>query len=233
MFKISGTPRLDWVGDRHLRVGLGVDAGGPVHRRVRAALESIRAASIHALEDATPAYATLLLTFDPAMLDADLAMIEVAGALAAQQTSEPTPSRLVEIPVCYEGDCAPDIGDVARLHDLTVQDVAAGHAAAEYEVCFLGFVPGFGYLAGLPPELATPRLESPRVRVHAGSVGIAGDQTGVYPLATPGGWRLIGRTPLTMFDAGREAPALLSIGDRVRFVPIGLAIFADMMAGRK
>jgi inhibitor of KinA len=233
VLKTPGTPQLAWVGDRHLRVDLGVDGGDAAHRRVCSARERIRSASIHALEDVTPAYATLLLTFDPTVLNAERAMREVGSAITASGFSQPGRSRRVEIPVCYEGDCAPDIEEVARRHNLTARDVATKHAAAEYEVCFIGFVPGFGYLGGLPSELATPRLESPRARVPVGSVGIAGNQTGVYPFATPGGWRLIGRTPLTMFDATRERASVLGIGDCVRFVAISRETFADMMKGRK
>ncbi len=194
----------------------------------------MQAGTIHGLEDAVPAYATLLLTFNPAELDADRAAAEVTRTIhAAQHSPQPSPARVVEIPACYEAECAPDLADVARLHGLSPQDAVARHAAAAYEVAFLGFAPGFGYLTGLPPELATPRLESPRLRVPAGSIGIAGDQTGIYPFATPGGWRLIGRTPLPMFDAMRDPPAILSIGDRVRFVPIALPEFTHMLAERK
>jgi inhibitor of KinA len=228
------TPGWSWVGDRHLRVSLGDGAASGTHRRVRAALESVRRASIPGLIDATPAYGTLLLAFDIGSLDAKRAEAEVERSLVGignGGASEPT--RVVEIPVCYEGECAPDIDEVGRLHGLTEREVAAMHAGAEYTVCFLGFMPGFGYLEGLPERLATPRLDRPRVRVPAGSVGIAGGQTGVYPRASPGGWRLIGRTPRVMFDARRDPPSVLEMGDRVRFVSIGPDRFRRMMEGRE
>lgn len=220
------------MGDRHLRVGLdGIEASG-AHLSVRAAFDGLIRTPIHALEDIVPASDTLLLTFDPGLLDTSRAIDEVVAALGSARSLGPIASRLVEIPVCYGEECAPDLADVARLQGMTTTEVAATHAAAEYTVRFIGFAPGFGYLAGLPSALHTPRLATPRVRVPAGSVGLAGDQSGVYPSATPGGWRLIGRTPLTMFDARRDPPALLALGDRVRFVPISHAEFSNLAKGQ-
>ena len=134
----------------------------------------------------------------------------------------------VEIPVCYGGEFGPDLEDVAALHIMTAEQVIDLHSSATYRVYFLGFVPGFAYLGELPRKLVTPRLGTPRKRVPPGSVAIAGHQTGVYPFATPGGWRLLGRTPLRMFQADREGLSLVSIGDRVRFAPISAARFADL-----
>ena len=186
------------------------------------------------LVDVAPAEATILLTFDGATLAPQRAEEQVGGLLAMEGGgAAPDPGRLVEIPVCYAGACAPDIGEVAHRCAMTERQVADLHCGAEYTVRFLGFAPGFGYLAGLPKVLATARLESPRTNVPAGSVGIADDRTGVYPLAMPGGWRLIGRTPLRLFDAKREPPALLRAGDRVRFIPITEAQFCEMMKGHQ
>jgi inhibitor of KinA len=126
----------------------------------------------------------------------------------------------VEIPVCYGGEFGPDLADVCEMSGMTEAQAIELHSSVEYLVYFLGFVPGFAYLGELPKELVTPRLAAPRRRVAAGSVGIAGNQTGVYPFATPGGWRLLGRTPTKMFRADRDGLSLLSIGDRVRFRPI-------------
>ena len=128
-------------------------------------------------------------------------------------------SRLMTIPVIYGGEDGPDLANVALHSGLTEQQVVELHASVEYVVWFLGFQPGFPYLGGLPERLAMPRHAEPRLRVPAGSVGIGGAQTGVYPLATPGGWQLLGRTPLALFDPMRQEPVLLRSGDRVRFVP--------------
>lgn len=130
----------------------------------------------------------------------------------------PTPRR-IEIPVVYGGEAGPDLDAVARQNDLTPAQVVALHSSAEYIVYFLGFQPGFAYLGGLPDILATPRRAEPRLEVAAGSVGIGGSQTGIYPLATPGGWQIIGRTPLSLFNPGKSSPTLLLPGDSVRFVP--------------
>jgi KipI family sensor histidine kinase inhibitor len=130
----------------------------------------------------------------------------------------PTPRR-IEIPVVYGDEAGPDLDAVARQNDLTPAQVVALHSSAEYIVYFLGFQPGFAYLGGLPDILATPRRAEPRLEVAAGSVGIGGSQTGIYPLATPGGWQIIGRTPLSLFNPGKSSPTLLLPGDSVRFVP--------------
>ena len=132
------------------------------------------------------------------------------------------PPRIVEIPVCYGGDLGPDLDDVAARHETTPDEVVRIHSGADYLVYMVGFMPGFAYLGGLPDEIATPRRSSPRTAVPAGAVGIGGQQTGVYPLESPGGWNLIGRTPLRIFDLSRETPSLLATGDRVRFCPISL-----------
>jgi KipI family sensor histidine kinase inhibitor len=125
----------------------------------------------------------------------------------------------MEIPVSYGGEFGPDLADVARHTGLTPERVVEMHAGAEYLVYFLGFAPGFAYLGGLPPELTTPRLTAPRKHVPAGSVAIGGNQTGVYPIASPGGWRIIGHTDAKLFEPGAPDPVLLRMGDRVRFVP--------------
>ena len=145
--------------------------------------------------------------------------MHVEALLARLHDSPDPPARQATIPVRYGGEDGPDLEDVARLVGLSPDDVVRRHAAATYEVRFLGFTPGFAYLGPLDPSLVCPRLERPRRAVPAGSVGIAADQTAVYPSSTPGGWRLIGRTDTRLFDPGREPMSLLAIGDTVRFVP--------------
>jgi inhibitor of KinA len=144
-----------------------------------------------------------------------------------EEVSLPEPRQL-EIPVCYGGEYGPDLNDVAAMHGMTPAQAIEIHSSTDYLVYFLGFVPGFAYLGELPEALVTPRLATPRRRVPAGSVGIAGSQTGVYPFATPGGWRLLGRTPMAMFRTDRDGLSLLSIGDRVRFMPISREQFAAL-----
>ena len=129
-------------------------------------------------------------------------------------------AHVIEIPVCYGGEFGSDIDEVARLGGVSTEDVAVLHSGVVYEVHAIGFTPGFPYLAGLPEKLHVPRRSTPRMAVPAGSVGIGGRQTGIYPLSSPGGWQLIGRTPQTLFDVNHHPPALLLVGDRVKFKPI-------------
>ncbi len=167
-----------------------------------------------------PAFASVLVDFDPRRCTQAQIESLIRERLAASETISHGERRLIEIPVRYGGEFGPDLAEVARHTGLSPERVVELHSSAEYLVYFLGFSPGFPYLGGMPPELATPRLPAPRRRVPAGSVAIGGAQTGIYPLESPGGWRLIGRTPLRLFDAAAEPPALLAIGDRVRFVPV-------------
>jgi KipI family sensor histidine kinase inhibitor len=171
---------------------------------------------------AVPAYASVLVPFDPVLVDPAEAR-RIVGRLIDEPPGDPATdlSRdVVEIPVRYGGEDGPDLADVAALNDLRPSDVVDLHTGPEYRVFFLGFAPGFAYLGPLPDRIAAPRLATPRERIPAGSVGIAGPQTAVYPFAMPGGWRIIGRTDAPMWDLGRESPSLLRPGDRVRFVPI-------------
>lgn len=167
-----------------------------------------------------PAYASVLVSFNPLETDTDslaTSIREVAGAKVEEPLPEP---RLVEVPVKYGGEAGPDLEEVAKLHGIPAAEVIALHSSAEYLVYFLGFSPGFPYLGGMPESLATPRLARPRRLVPAGSVAIGGSQTGIYPVASPGGWRIIGRTPLELFNPDRNPPVLLEMGDRLRFVPL-------------
>jgi len=198
------------------------------NERVRKLLRLLELEPIAGVRNVHPAYCSLLVKFDGLRLRHD----EVESILRRylerlEEIKLPEP-RLVEIPVRYGGEFGPDLAEVCAIHGLTPAQVIELHASAEYLVYFLGFVPGFAYLGELPEALVTPRLAVPRRRVPAGSVGIAGNQTGVYPFATPGGWRLIGRTPVAMFRDEREGFSLLVIGDRVRFAPISAERFGEL-----
>ncbi|MCC6426406.1 MAG: 5-oxoprolinase subunit PxpB [Phycisphaerales bacterium] len=227
-----------WVSERHVRISLGDGDLLRTHQRIMRSLERIRSAGIEGLVDVTPAYRTLLVSFDSERMDPDRAIPALLEAVSESHgTAAEAPARLVEIPACYGGEYGPDLPDLAAHAKLSIDEVIRWHSSTEFLVHFIGFVPGFAYMGGLPQEFAMPRLDQPRVRIPAGSIGIAGDQTGIYPHVTPGGWRLIARTPLKMFDAGRPSPpsppspCLLSAGDRVRFVPITADRFAELAKG--
>ena len=196
------------------------------NEKVRKLLRLMELEPVAGVRNLHPAYCSLLVKFDALKFSHE----EVEGILrrylARLDDVKLPAARLVEIPVCYGGEFGPDLAEVCALRGMTTSQAIELHSSVEYVVYFLGFVPGFAYLGELPKELVTPRLAAPRRQVPVGSVGIAADHTGVYPFATPGGWRLIGRTPVAMFRADREGLSLLSIGDHVRFVPIDAERFA-------
>jgi len=196
-----------------------------VHR-VASAFAQIRP---HWLLDLVPAFSSLALIIDPAM-DAgtmDTAEQWITQQLPAALAAEANRLRrhCIEIPVCYTPEFGPDLAEFADALAMTIDEVIARHSAPTYRVAMLGFAPGFPYLMGLDPALAMARLATPRIRVEAGSVGIGGNQTGIYPRTSAGGWRLLGRTPLNLFDPQRDPPSLVRAGDQLRFVPIGRDAF--------
>ncbi len=228
----AGFVRFQPASDQSLLIYFGETIAPEAHERVLKLLRLLESEPIPGVRNLHPAYSSLLIKFNALNLDhADL-QAALQGYLDRLDSVQLPPPRLVEIPVCYGGEFGPDLAHVAELHSLTPQQAIEAHASAKYAVFFLGFAPGFAYLGGLPDALTTPRLSTPRRQVPAGSVGIAGHQTGVYPFSTPGGWRLIGRTPLRMFRAERAAMSLLAIGDRVRFTPISRERFLEMSRER-
>jgi inhibitor of KinA len=213
-------PRLLLAGDSALVVEFGDEISEKVNRKVHALAGALGKASLFGLGESVPTYRSLLIHYDPLRLSCDEVQAFVLEVLQECGERPPLEPRVVEIPVVYGGEFGPDIEFVAEHNDLSVEEVIRLHSGAAYTVYMLGFAPGFAYLGGMSEVIATPRLETPRTLVPAGSVGIAGEQTGIYPIATPGGWRLIGRTPLELFDPEKEPPTLLKAGDTVRFVPI-------------
>lgn len=222
--------RFQAASDQSLLVYFGDGISRSVHAHVLKMLRVLQSQPVAGVRDMHPAYASLLVNFDCFTLThARLEKILRDYFERAEAIALPKP-RQVEIPVCYGGEFGPDLGDVAATNGLAPSQVIETHSQAEYFVYFLGFAPGFAYLGGLPDQLAAPRLAKPRKRVPAGSVGIAGNQTAVYPFATPGGWQLIGRTPASMFRADRQPMSLLAIGDVVRFKAISAEEFARELA---
>jgi KipI family sensor histidine kinase inhibitor len=224
----TALPQFQPASDNSLLVSFGQQISLDAHQHIVKFLRLLQAEPIPGIRNLHPAYCSVLIKFDALKLRHD----ELEAVLRPYLTRLddvplPEPPQL-EIPVCYGGEYGPDLAEVSALHNLTSQQTIDLHASATYIVYFLGFAPGFAYLGGLPDALVTPRLPKPRRSVPPGSVGIAGHQSGVYPFATPGGWRLLGRTPTAMFHPDRAAMSFLSIGDRIRFTPISPQQFAAL-----
>jgi KipI family sensor histidine kinase inhibitor len=220
--------RFQRASDQSLLVYFGKKITRAAHEQIRKMLRLLEMEPVAGIRNLHPAYCSLLVKFDALKLQhEELEAILRRYLVWLDEVKLPEP-RLVDIPVCYGGEFGPDLDEVCAMRGLTAAQAIQLHASAEYLVYFLGFVPGFAYLGELPNELVTPRLATPRRRVAAGSVGIAGNQTGVYPFATPGGWRLLGRTPIKMFQSESEGLSLLTIGDRVRFTPIDAERFTAL-----
>jgi len=220
--------RFQRASDQSLLIYFGQQITLGAHERVRKLLRLLESQPIAGIRNLHPAYCSVLVKFDPLKWrheQLEEILKQYLGRL--QDVTLPAP-RHVEIPVCYGGEYGPDLTDVSETHGMTPAQVIELHYSTTYVVYFLGFVPGFAYLGELPEALVTPRLATPRRRVPPGSVAIAGRQTGVYPVATPGGWRLLGRTPISMFRPDQNGFSLLSIGDRVRFTPISQEQFAAL-----
>ncbi len=204
--------------DRSLLLSFGDEISLEAHLAVARLTRSLE--GVRGILNLHPAYTSVLVDFDPRLRSHDDVEALLRERLASPGEDAAPEPRHVEIPVRYGGEYGPDLYDVALHTGLSEQRVVEVHAAAEYLVYFVGFATCFPYLGGLPSELATPRLSAPRKQVPAGSVAIGGAQAGIYPLASPGGWRVIGRTDLKLYDLTASPPPLLRMGDRVRFVPL-------------
>ncbi len=217
------------LGDRALTVDVPGADGVTPRTMVRCLTARVRADAPPGITALVPAIESLTIHYDPLRTDFDSLRSYLAHALA---TLEVTPEPVVEpvvIPVCYGGEFGPDLDDVAVLHETTAEAIIAAHSGGLYVVAMIGFLPGFPYLEGLATGLHTPRRATPRTAVPAGSVGIGGSSTGIYPCQSPGGWQIIGRTPRTLFSPQRQRPALLQAGDRVRFAAISETAFRAMV----
>jgi len=177
------------------------------------------------LRDVVVGYSTVTVYFDPLQVDAPWLESEIQAAAGPARQATRAGRAVVDVPVCYDGDLAPDLDDVARFGGCSSDEVVALHTSRTYRVYMLGFIPGFAYLAEVDPRIAAPRRATPRTEVPAGAVAIAGGQTGIYPAVTPGGWNIIGRTPKKPYDPGRPVPFLFNVGDEVRFRPVSRVEF--------
>ncbi|WP_255594105.1 5-oxoprolinase subunit PxpB [Pontibacter sp. HSC-14F20] len=220
--------RLYPLGDSAITVQFGDNIDKATHTRVRAFSSYLERHPFIGFVEQVPAYTTVTVYYNPweaseqGFHNPYTRVTEQLQHIlkVARENDKAAAPRVVEIPVCYNGSFGPDLEYVARHTRLTPQEVIASHLRCKYRVYMIGFAPGFPYLGGMAKKLTTPRKQNPKPHIPAGSVGIAGGQTGIYPIETPGGWQLIGRTPLLLFDPNREQPSLLQAGDEVKFVAI-------------
>lgn len=213
-------PRILPLGDSAMLVQWGNEMDFKVNQRIHALAHLIEASSIPGVIETVPAYATLLVHYDPLIVSFAQVRDFLREKLAQGETAAARKPRQIEVPVRYGGEFGVDLESVARHCRLRVEEVIRLHTQRTYTVFMMGFTPGFPYLGELDKALVMPRLATPRTRVRAGTVAIAGAQTGIYPLDSPGGWHLIGWTPLTLFDPRADAPFLFAPGDEVKFVPV-------------
>lgn len=221
------------LGDSALSVEFGQEISPAVNRCVTALRrcidEAVKVGRLAGIVETVPTYCSLMIVYDPLALGYDELREKLAAIIDGMKLADEGKRQVVEIPVVYGGEYGPDLEEVAEAHGMTAEEVIRLHSAQEYPVYMLGFVAGFPYLGGMDERLATPRKKSPRLKIAAGSVGIAGGQTGIYSVESPGGWQIIGRTPLKLYDADSENPVLLSAGCYVKFKPVSEAEFKAMM----
>lgn len=224
------------IGDSSICVQFGTEINPVIHRKVKALVDHLEKDSFTGFIECVPAFTSVTVFYHPLLVhhsykkdvnpvEKNISPYKIVCAILKEilmnlvETKE-SKQRIVEIPVCYGGEFGPDLEAVAEYHHLSTSEAVEIHSKGEYLVYMIGFAPGFPYLGGMSEKIATPRRHSPRLSIPAGSVGIAGMQTGVYPISTPGGWQLIGRTPLDLFCPNENPPTLLQSGDIVKFVPI-------------
>ena len=220
--------RILTVGDCAVSVEFGQEISLEINHKVMALKMVLEREPIRGIVELIPTYCSLLIQYDPM----DLRYGQLRDRLEALVTQldevEMPPKQVVEIPVAYGGEYGPDLGEVARAHNISEEEVIKLHSEPEYPIYMLGFVAGFPYLGGMNKAIATPRKMSPRLKIEAGSVGIAGEQTGIYSVESPGGWQIIGRTPLKLYDVNRNEPVLLKAGQYIKFKPITKEEFRAM-----
>ncbi len=205
------------LGDSAINIEFGDQIDPEINRRVHAFAETIQREPLNGIIECVPTYCALLVHYDPGQLTYQ----EITQWLTSRSlifNPQSSAARLLEIPTIYDGE---DLKFVAQHNHLSIEEVIHIHSETEYRVYMMGFTPGFAYMGKLDSQIVTPRLDSPRKLVKAGSVGIAGEQTGIYPIDSPGGWRLVGRTDVNLFDLDRDPPFLFAPNDRVRFVDVG------------
>lgn len=208
------------AGDSSLLIQFGSEIKPEINRKITATVQLMKEQHIEGVLDMIPAFCSLLINYDPRVVSYEELKERLGCLLKMETKAGDERKRIFEIPVCYGGKYGPDMGFIAEHAGLTEEEVIRIHSSKDYLIYMLGFLPGFCYLGGLDERLHTPRLAAPRIKIEAGSVGIGGSQTGIYPMDSPGGWQLMGMTPVKTYDPERKVPILVEAGDYIRFVPV-------------
>ena len=208
------------AGDSSLLIEFGNEISPEINQKMKTTVKLMKEQHIEGVVDMIPAFCSLLINYDPRVISYEELYDRMKALVKVEVKAEAGVKRVFEIPVCYGGEYGPDIENIAEHAGLSVEEVIKIHSSRDYLIYMLGFLPGFTYLGGLDERIHTPRLANPRLKINAGSVGIGGSQTGIYPLDSPGGWQLMGMTPVKTYDPEREVPILMEAGDYIRFVPV-------------
>ena len=223
-------PKFLSSGDSAITVEFGNEISAEINACVHALDKALHKKNILGIVETVPTFRSLLIIYDPCITGGEKLKAKITKLCGDLEASSEGRKRIIEIPVLYGGEYGEDLKDVAEINKLTEDEVIKIHSGTDYLIYMLGFLPGFAYLGGLDDRIKTPRLQNPRTKIHAGAVGIGGEQTGIYPLSSPGGLRLIGTTPVKPYDPERDEPILYSAGDYIRFVPIDKETFDDISA---
>ena len=227
---MQNSVRFLFSGDSALVIEFGNEISVDINKKIRKMMDDIKKENIDGIVELVPTYCSLLINYDVLKIDYNTLVEKLKTFLNNDlETAEGEEVTLVEIPTLYNDEVGPDLSYVAEHNKLSKEEVIKIHTGTDYLVYMLGFMPGFTYLGGMSEKIATPRLESPRLQIYPGSVGIAGKQTGMYPSMSPGGWRIIGRTPLKLYNPDSDTPVYISSGDYVRYVSISEEEYNDIL----
>jgi inhibitor of KinA len=208
------------AGDRALVIEFGDKIENQVNSKIRSLTVAIEQGNIKGINETVPTYRSLMVIYDPMIIELDELISTLKSIISRMHELKLPDAKVIEIPTLYGGEYGPDIEFVANHNKISIDEVIKIHTDMEYLIYMIGFTPGFPYLGGMSDKIEAPRLQNPRTKIPVGSVGIAGKQTGIYPVESPGGWQLIGRTPVKLYDPSREQPVLLNAGDYIKFVQI-------------